>query len=68
MYVCLCKGVTDHQIKAALQQGATTFREVRATLDVATQCGKCASLTRDIINRELQADAGGCAGLGYSVG
>ncbi|MEH6567351.1 MAG: bacterioferritin-associated ferredoxin [Halopseudomonas sp.] len=42
MYVCLCKGVTDNQIKDAINQGACSMRDLRADLDVATQCGKCA--------------------------
>lgn len=54
MYVCLCKGITDGQIIAALAEGASSLREVRDQLGVMTQCGKCACLTREIVNSNLQ--------------
>lgn len=50
MYVCLCKGITDGQIIAAMEEGATSIRDVRDQLGVMTQCGKCACLTREIMN------------------
>jgi bacterioferritin-associated ferredoxin len=49
MYVCLCKGVTDGQIIAAIAEGAASVRDVRDQLGVMTECGKCACLTRDIV-------------------
>lgn len=54
MYVCLCKGITDSQIIAAVAEGASSVREVRDQLGVMTECGKCACLTRDIIRSNLQ--------------
>lgn len=48
MYVCLCKGITDGQIRAAVENGAS-IREIRDQLGVMTECGKCACLTRDIV-------------------
>lgn len=67
MYVCLCKGVTDHQIKASLSQGASTFRDVRDALGVGTQCGKCVCVARDIIKRETSTGVPGIAALFYSA-
>jgi bacterioferritin-associated ferredoxin len=55
MYVCLCKGITDRQIKAAIQEGATTVAKVRKSLGVASQCGKCAVATHEII-QQYKAD------------
>ena len=52
MYVCLCKGITDTQIRAAVEDGANSIREVRNSLGVASQCGKCGILAREIV-REL---------------
>jgi bacterioferritin-associated ferredoxin len=59
MYVCLCKGITDTQIRAAVQDGASSLRDVRTTLGVASQCGKCGILTRQIVRESLndQADS-----------
>ncbi len=53
MYVCLCKGITDTQIRAAVEDGANSLREVRNNLGVASQCGKCGILTREIVRETL---------------
>jgi bacterioferritin-associated ferredoxin len=53
MYVCLCKGITDTQIRAAVEDGAGSLREVRNTLGAASQCGKCGILIRDIVRDTL---------------
>jgi len=66
MYVCLCKGITDTQIRAAVQDGASSLREVRNSLGVASQCGKCGILTRDIV-RETLLDQGQEQQLFYAV-
>ncbi|WP_347331902.1 bacterioferritin-associated ferredoxin [Marinimicrobium locisalis] len=54
MYVCVCKGITDHQIKDAIYTGATTVGKLRKALGVASQCGKCTCLTRELIDETLQ--------------
>lgn len=53
MYVCLCKGITDSQIRAAIEDGASSLRDVRNSLGVASQCGKCGILTREIVRESL---------------
>ncbi|MFT4020849.1 MAG: bacterioferritin-associated ferredoxin [Acinetobacter sp.] len=53
MYVCLCRGITDQDIKEAIANGAESFREVREMLDLATCCGRCAPEAKSIINEEL---------------
>ena len=54
MYVCLCKGITDTQIQNAVHDGAHSLGKLRKSLGVATQCGKCSSLTREILDETLQ--------------
>ena len=66
MYVCLCKGITDTQIRAAVEDGASSLRDVRNTLGVASQCGKCGILTRGIV-RETLADVTHNEQLFYAV-
>ncbi|AVV33895.1 (2Fe-2S)-binding protein [Halomonas sp. SF2003] len=57
MYVCLCKGVSDHKIREVVEQGARSFREVREQTGCATQCGKCGcmakTITREAVAREM---------------
>lgn len=54
MYVCLCKAITDKQIKDAAYNGATSMRCLNKDLGVATQCGKCAVTAKQIL-REHKA-------------
>lgn len=67
MYVCICKGITDNQIRAAVMEGANSVREVRKSLGVASQCGKCGSLARDIV-RESLAQLSSEESLFYAAG
>ncbi|WP_111640383.1 bacterioferritin-associated ferredoxin [Marinimicrobium alkaliphilum] len=55
MYVCLCKGITDRQVEAAIDEGATTLGKLRKALGVASQCGKCGVTTREILTGCLAA-------------
>ena len=41
MYVCNCNGITESQVKAALQAGAECWKDVHSHYDCAPQCGKC---------------------------
>lgn len=58
MYICLCRAVTDHQIRESVEQGASSFREVREELDVGTCCGRCVPETRELIDQTLSEIAG----------
>ena len=55
MYVCLCRGVTDSQIKEAVLNGADSLRAVRKELGVMTGCGKCACETRDLVKDTIES-------------
>ncbi len=41
MYVCICEGITDHQIEDAIASGCSTIRTLRKELNVAKDCGQC---------------------------
>jgi bacterioferritin-associated ferredoxin len=49
MYVCICKSVTDKQIRRAAANGVDNLYELREKLGVAAGCGKCASMARDVL-------------------
>ena len=60
MYVCVCKAVTDRQIREAVFDGARTLRDLRNQLGVASECGRCACCARDCLKaakEELNAAA-----------
>lgn len=56
MYICLCKAVTDSHIREAVEKGATNFGQVRKELGLASQCGKCGILAREVFNQSVQND------------
>ena len=43
MYVCVCRAVTDSQIRDAAQSGVNTLKELRRELGVCSECGQCAA-------------------------
>lgn len=49
MYVCICRQVTDNQIRDLCREGASDLTDVRAKLGVASECGKCSKLARSIV-------------------
>ena len=53
MYVCLCTGVTDGQIREAIYEGCCSYKEVRETTGVASQCGQCACLATQVVRETL---------------
>jgi bacterioferritin-associated ferredoxin len=67
MYVCICKGITDTQIRAAVEDGASSLREVHSALGVASQCGKCGIIARDIVRDSLNDLAENEEKLFYAV-
>lgn len=56
MYVCVCKAITDRQIKAAIDDGANSLGKLRKALGVASQCGKCSVMASELLD-EAMSDA-----------
>lgn len=54
MIVCVCKVVSDRDIKKAIQQGASSMRALREQLGVATCCGRCACAVREILDEHTE--------------
>ncbi|NTS77861.1 bacterioferritin-associated ferredoxin [Catenovulum sp. SM1970] len=57
MYICLCNGVTDKQIKEAVQSGCTDLSSIKDKMAVGNQCGKCTKNARKVIRQEIEQDA-----------
>ena len=53
MFVCICKGVTDSQIRQTVTSCGGNLKAIRNELGVMTQCGKCAMQTRDIVRQAI---------------
>jgi bacterioferritin-associated ferredoxin len=50
MYVCLCLGITTEAVRAAIDNGASTSRQVAAACGAGSQCGRCRRTVRAIID------------------
>ena len=49
MYICVCKAVTDTQIKTAIDNGMDTHKALHQCLGVGSGCGKCNRHVRDMV-------------------
>jgi bacterioferritin-associated ferredoxin len=49
MYVCVCNAITERQVRAAVDAGATTLDALRFELGVATCCGCCAATATEYL-------------------
>jgi bacterioferritin-associated ferredoxin len=54
--VCLCRGVSDRTIAAALSDGARTAAEVAARCGAGTGCGACVPTIERLCTRACDAD------------
>ena len=50
MYVCICKSVTDKQIRRAAKSGVDNLYELRESLGVSAGCGSCADAAQEILD------------------
>ncbi|TYL48188.1 (2Fe-2S)-binding protein [Marinomonas sp. IMCC 4694] len=53
MYICICNKVSDRDLKASINEGATTMRELYKAHNIGSQCGKCCQCAKTILNNEL---------------
>jgi bacterioferritin-associated ferredoxin len=49
MYVCICRQITDQQIRDVCRDGVTSMTDLRSRLGVASDCGKCGKLAKNIV-------------------
>ncbi len=57
MYICVCKAVTDRQIKQAVGEGACSLRDLTRELGLGTGCGKCVPAAREVLGACLMKQA-----------
>jgi bacterioferritin-associated ferredoxin len=49
MIVCVCRRISDHQIRQAAADGAHSLECLQFDLGVATQCGRCADCASRVL-------------------
>jgi bacterioferritin-associated ferredoxin len=60
MYVCICRAVTDKQVKATIHAGADTVEAVTRACGAGGDCGGCQGMIEDMIDEH--GDVRGCTG------
>jgi len=53
MYICICKSVTDGDIRQAVDMGLASYEAVQESLSAGTGCGQCACDVQDVIQERL---------------
>ena len=49
MYVCICNGVTERQIREAATAGCTTVAELTMRTGAGANCGSCLDMAMDVL-------------------
>ncbi|PPU93818.1 (2Fe-2S)-binding protein [Xanthomonas albilineans] len=53
MYVCICNGVTDRQIREAVEAGCCNVSELTMRTGCGATCGSCLEMAADLLERSL---------------
>ncbi len=51
MYVCICHGVTDHQIREVAQNGCRSVAELTMRTGVGANCGSCLDTAAELLEQ-----------------
>ncbi|CAG1016135.1 hypothetical protein BURC_01179 [Burkholderiaceae bacterium] len=62
MIVCVCRRVSDHQIRQAAAEGAHSLECLQFELGVATQCGRCADCACQVLGAARES----CSSIGHA--
>jgi bacterioferritin-associated ferredoxin len=53
MYVCICKAITDQDIRQAVANGVDDLASIQTHLGAATNCGACMDHAQEVIDEAL---------------
>jgi bacterioferritin-associated ferredoxin len=57
MFVCVCNGITERQIREAVSDGVCSMTDLSARLGVAAGCGACAQYAEAVLHETLHVGA-----------
>lgn len=61
MIVCVCRGVSDREVRQAIEGGVTCLRQLEAKC-IGDRCGMCVGELRDMIeDQAVQSGAAVCS-------
>jgi len=53
VYLCICKSVSDQQIREAIELGARTIGDLNIRFGIGVECGKCTDSIREFLEKHL---------------
>lgn len=56
MFVCLCNGITSHDVDQCVANGARTSKQVAEACGAGGDCGRCRRTLRAIIAAHCEVD------------
>ncbi len=56
MYVCLCNGTRDHDLRKVAQSGIRCARRAYASLGARPRCGRCLDTAQQIVDEAHSAN------------
>jgi bacterioferritin-associated ferredoxin len=56
MFVCLCMGVTSHDVNEVVSNGATTSKQIAEACGAGGDCGRCRRTLRAIIESHYEVE------------
>ncbi len=56
MYICICKAITDTQIRAAVDNGVNSVCKLRKKFGLASSCGSCIKMTESILKENSKKE------------
>jgi bacterioferritin-associated ferredoxin len=65
MYICVCKAVTESDIKKAVREGANCMHHLEARLGISTQCGSCSCDAANCLEKVLGQEIGSATLVGF---
>jgi bacterioferritin-associated ferredoxin len=66
MYICNCNGITEREIRGAIELGCDSIADLQRELGVASCCGKCLPDATRLLRACQGAGHGACPGSGLA--
>ena len=63
MFVCLCMGVTSHDVTECVAKGARTSKQVAEACGAGGDCGRCRRTVRAIIEAHFAENGSASGGV-----
>ena len=67
MYICLCFGVSDSNVKKAIADGASTIAEIQKKSNAGKKCGACLMTLQDLLDLEAKSKISNTQKAGAAV-